>query len=310
MKYNYNTITTTNGVTIEVSSPLEIGSSNPLDTRIIVANEAEIWTSGATYAWATQGDASFVYGGMIVYALDTKTAYMYVGPYTKTEGALTTNVTKKSNWRKLSASDAETFLKVAGSAHTDAEVATISASTKIHNNIISATTDGLLAYADLHYDENTNTLKFVNTNGYKELKLNGINFISGTSYDAANETIHIYTQEAGKTEPTDLAIPVSGLVSTFDAINGVSGNSQTGKIVGVVDSSSSTKLTVGANGFKLSKTADLVKGNGINIVENATSGTTLSLNLAASANTNANDMISYENQQIIISNVWDCGTYN
>lgn len=74
--------------------------------------------------------------------------------------------------------------------NTDAKVENIPAGSNIHKNIISITSEGIEAFADIHYDKTTNKLKFINTNGYSEIDLNYYNFMPSDNNNIATSTIH------------------------------------------------------------------------------------------------------------------------
>jgi len=84
----------------------------------------------------------------------------------------------------------------------------------MHKNIISATTDGLAAFADLHYTAATNTLEFVNTYGKKLIQLTGVQVFDYVRYDSATEEIVLqYSDFSGGTK--EVKIPVSGIIEEF-----------------------------------------------------------------------------------------------
>lgn len=82
---------------INLGSALELNIPDPVDDRLVVSAETQIWTD----AFQFDGNAAYVYHGMQVYAVDTKTTYMYVGPDTS-GGPSKSEVQTQSNWRKVS----------------------------------------------------------------------------------------------------------------------------------------------------------------------------------------------------------------
>lgn len=108
------------------------------------------------------------------------------------------------------------YEKLTPSTHTDSEVITTSASTNSHKNIVRIHNNHIEAFADLHYDATTNTLKFVNTNGYNDIKLTGVNFISSITYDSTTEELKIAYQKPNETTATTVSVPLAGLIDEFN----------------------------------------------------------------------------------------------
>ena len=88
------------------------------------------------------------------------------------------------------------------------------AEANMHKNIVSATTNGLVAIADLHYDSATNKLLYVNTNGAREIQLTGMKALSSATYNATTESIDlVFELQNGTT--SSMSIPVSGIVEEY-----------------------------------------------------------------------------------------------
>lgn len=109
---------------------------------------------------------------------------------------------------------------------TDIIVSGTSAQENIHKNIISANKYGLYAFADLHYDEATNKLTFVNTHGTNEIKLTGINFLSAMTYNSSAETIDFVYQAAGESGTSVTQVPLSGLIEEYSFQCATSGGTE------------------------------------------------------------------------------------
>lgn len=84
-----------------------------------------------------------------------------------------------------------------------------------NGNIISATTDGIYAFADLTYTAASNTLEFVNTYGKKSIKLTGVELLDSSTYDSTTEELVLEFHTASGGTDT-VRIPMSGLITEFE----------------------------------------------------------------------------------------------
>lgn len=89
------------GTHIEVPAPFDAKSCDPMDTRLVVENIADLTTNAMTTFGGT-GKYCFVYQGIQVYVREDRCTYMYVGPNDDKNGILLSAVQDKENWRKLS----------------------------------------------------------------------------------------------------------------------------------------------------------------------------------------------------------------
>lgn len=89
------------GTHIEVPAPFDAKSCDPMDTRLVVENIADLTTNAMTTFGGT-GRYCFVYQGIQVYVREDRSTYMYVGPNDGKNGILLAKVQDPSNWRKLS----------------------------------------------------------------------------------------------------------------------------------------------------------------------------------------------------------------
>lgn len=85
----------------------------------------------------------------------------------------------------------------------------------IHKNIIKESANGVYAFADLHYDTLNNKLTFINSNGSKDIKLSGINFLSGITYNNDTEELELWYQPMGESTFTATTVPMSDLIEEY-----------------------------------------------------------------------------------------------
>lgn len=82
-------------------------------------------------------------------------------------------------------------------------------------NILSSTTQGLCALADLHYDSTKNELTWINTRGSRKIQLTGFSGIKSARYDATTEDIVlIFNLQDGTTSETRFS--VSGIITEYN----------------------------------------------------------------------------------------------
>jgi len=136
-------------------------------------------------------------------------------------GAVTTNKINPTDTIAVTTADTGTTLDVKISTSAT-EPSTSGSEVDMHKNIISATTDGLYAFADLHYTASTNTLEFVNTYGKKSVQLTGLKAIKDVGYNLSAETIEIVFETTSGDSKVD--IPMAGLINEFEFI----GSSESG----------------------------------------------------------------------------------
>lgn len=86
---------------IALPAPFKAGSCDPVDPRQVVETKDDMVKNCAD-TFGTVGDYCLIALGLHVYVETEKAEYMYVGPYSKGNGILTTEAQKESNWRKVS----------------------------------------------------------------------------------------------------------------------------------------------------------------------------------------------------------------
>ena len=113
------------------------------------------------------------------------------------------------------------------------------------------------------------------------------------------------------------AIPVGDFLRESEFKNGL--QVVNGEVSVKIDSTSETFLTVSADGVKLSGVQDAINaavgsfiaGNGINIETGENNARTISMLLKTHVNgEDSNDMLTFTNRELVLSNTWDCGEYS
>lgn len=128
-------------------------------------------------------------------------------------GSVSANKIVATNTIAVTTAESGTSLDVKISS-TATEPSTSASEEVMHGNIISATTDGLVAFADIHYSAAENTLEFVNTYGKRRIPLTGVKVFDNVTYDSTTEKIILsYTDLSGGTKTVE--IPVSGIIEEF-----------------------------------------------------------------------------------------------
>lgn len=162
-------------------------------------------SSAMTYA-GTEHYISATTANVVSGALSTLDSNLY-----EVSGKVESNKIVESN--TISASTADTGTTIGVKLSTGATAPTASAAT-YNGNIISATTDGIYAFADLTYTAASNTLEFVNTYGKKTIPLSGVKVLSAVSYNTATEEIDM-TFELSPEGTETIHVPMSGLIEEY-----------------------------------------------------------------------------------------------
>lgn len=113
------------------------------------------------------------------------------------------------------------------------------------------------------------------------------------------------------------AVPVGNFLRESEFKDGLQVNN--GEVSVKIDGTSETFLTVSADGVKLSGVQDAINaavgsfiaGNGIDITTGSNNARTISMLLKTHVNgEDSNDMLTFTNRELVLSNTWDCGEYS
>ena len=145
---------------------------------------------------------------------------------------------------------------------------------------------------------------------------------SGESVDTAvtdgtGNTALVYIMHLENDKYKLIAVDVETFLSESEFKDGLQVNN--GEVSVKIDDTSETFLTVSPTGVKLSGVQDAINaavgsfiaGNGIDITTGSNNARTISMLLKNHVNgEDSNDMLTFNNRELVLSNTWDCGEYS